>query len=265
MPSKSIYKVLKPTYLYIKQHSVTGLKYFGKTTKKDPNKYLGSGKYWTRHIKKHGTQFVETIWLSDLFINEKILIEFSILISEHWDIVKSDKWANLKLENGIDGGGGYGGKGKVAVKDKIGNNFLIDKTDHRYLSGELISVAKNKVTTKDITGIIHYVDKTDHRYLSGELVGNAKGLRRSEETKRKQSISGKGKKRSEEIKINIGISSRKSYIVTSPTGDIYKVHGLKHFCIDHALNYSSMCNIANNKTQSHSGWVCIKDPISHKQ
>ena len=28
-----------PTYLYIKQHSITGLKYFGCTTRKDHIKY----------------------------------------------------------------------------------------------------------------------------------------------------------------------------------------------------------------------------------
>jgi hypothetical protein len=134
MSSTTIYKDLKPTYLYIKQHSITGLKYFGKTTKKDPYKYLGSGKHWVRHIKKHGTQFVETIWISKLFTDENTLIEFALLASAHWNIVESVDWANQKPENGIDGGGGYGGKGKVAVKDKNGNNFLIDNTDPRYLS-----------------------------------------------------------------------------------------------------------------------------------
>ena len=39
---------MKPTYLYVKQHNKTGLKYFGKTTKKDPLKYKGSGLYWKR-------------------------------------------------------------------------------------------------------------------------------------------------------------------------------------------------------------------------
>ena len=43
---------MKPTYLYIKQHSVTKLKYFGKTTKKDPVKYLGSGIYCKKQSYK---------------------------------------------------------------------------------------------------------------------------------------------------------------------------------------------------------------------
>ena len=44
-----------PTWLYIKEHNVTGLKYFGKTTR-DPLKYKGSGTHWTRHISKHGAR-----------------------------------------------------------------------------------------------------------------------------------------------------------------------------------------------------------------
>ena len=92
-----------PTYLYIKQHSVTGLKYFGKTAKYDPLKYLGSGKHWKSHIKKHGTMHVVTLWYQ-LFDDKSLLTEFALLFSDHWDIVKSKEWANLIPENGIDGG-----------------------------------------------------------------------------------------------------------------------------------------------------------------
>ena len=44
----------KPTYLYIKTHKITGLKYFGKTTRTDPYTYKGSGVRWMNHIRKHG-------------------------------------------------------------------------------------------------------------------------------------------------------------------------------------------------------------------
>ena len=67
MTSTTIYTPILPTYLYIKQHSITKKMYFGKTTRPDPMKYKGSGVYWLRHIKKHGSRFVETIWLSDLY------------------------------------------------------------------------------------------------------------------------------------------------------------------------------------------------------
>ena len=100
----SIYdNTITPTYLYIKQHSVTRLKYFGKTTRKDPVKYLGSGTFWNRHIKKHGEEFVETIWLSEPYTDTALLTEYALAFSEENSIVESKEWANLIVENGLDG------------------------------------------------------------------------------------------------------------------------------------------------------------------
>jgi hypothetical protein len=50
---------LNVIYLCVKKHKITKLNYFCKTTKKDPVKYLGSGKYWRDHLKVHG-KLVET-------------------------------------------------------------------------------------------------------------------------------------------------------------------------------------------------------------
>ena len=93
---------MKPTYLYIKKHTITGLKYFGKTTKEDPIAYLGSGIHWKRHIKKHG-EFIETIWYQ-LFTDEKLLTDYATKFSKENNITESKEWANLKDENGLDGG-----------------------------------------------------------------------------------------------------------------------------------------------------------------
>ena len=94
---------MKPTYLYIKQHEITGMKYFGKTTKSDPIKYKGSGKHWKRHIKKHGIQYVKTLWYK-LFTDKDELMNFALNFSKQNDIVNSPLWLNLKEENGLDGG-----------------------------------------------------------------------------------------------------------------------------------------------------------------
>ena len=91
------------TRLYIKQHSLTGLKYFGKTTG-DPYNYLGSGIVWTRHINKHGIEHVKTLWVSDPFEDKDDLIEFAQFMSEELNIVESNEWANLVVENGVTGG-----------------------------------------------------------------------------------------------------------------------------------------------------------------
>ena len=98
----TIYTPIKPTYLYIKQHSISGLKYFGKTTK-DPYKYKGSGVYWTRHIKNHGKEHIVTLWVSELYYDTSI-VEHALQFSKKNNIVKSKEWANLEPENGLNGG-----------------------------------------------------------------------------------------------------------------------------------------------------------------
>ena len=87
-------------YLYIKTHLGTGLKYFGKTYK-NPEKYKGSGKYWKRHLKLHGDN-VKTEILG-IFYDETKCKDAALKFSIENNIVKSDEWANLILENGLDG------------------------------------------------------------------------------------------------------------------------------------------------------------------
>lgn len=115
MTSTSIYECItekviakfKPTRLYIKRHSITGLQYFGKTSKVGVafEQYKGSGKHWSRHIKKHGKEHVETTWVSEIYTVDKIdeLVEFALFFSEFNNIVDSNDWANLIHENGLDG------------------------------------------------------------------------------------------------------------------------------------------------------------------
>lgn len=99
-----------PTFLYIKRHKVTGLMYFGKTIKRNPQKYPGSGTYWWSHVSTHGKEHVETIWFRE-FTNKEDIVEFATFFSEFHDIVKSVRWANLMTEDGI--GVSYKGRLKM--------------------------------------------------------------------------------------------------------------------------------------------------------
>jgi len=92
---------MKIIYLYVKTHNKTGLKYFGKTTKKNPHKYKGSGLYWQRHLKKHGEDFQTEIVAE--FQDENSCQEFALNFSKEHDIANSPDWANLQEENGLDG------------------------------------------------------------------------------------------------------------------------------------------------------------------
>lgn len=101
-----------PTYLYIKQHSITGLKYFGKTVGNEKyllETYKGSDNYWLNHLRIHGRQYVTTTWFK-LFTNKDELVAYASFFSKEEDIVNAKDangkkiWANEKLENGLDGG-----------------------------------------------------------------------------------------------------------------------------------------------------------------
>jgi len=93
-----------PTYLYMKQHSVTGKLYFGKTilTHDKMLTYSGSGKIWNYHLRKHPGE-VLTIWYC-LFFDKDECMKTAIGLSEIANIVESTEWYNLKKETGIDGG-----------------------------------------------------------------------------------------------------------------------------------------------------------------
>jgi len=115
--------------LYIKTHNKTGLKYFGKTVK-DINKYQGSGKYWLRHIKKHGYD-VTTKLYAEFNINDCNITDVSLDFSEENDIVKSKEWANLIFENGLDGGAV-----RTGMRNSKEHNLAISKANSRKHSDE---------------------------------------------------------------------------------------------------------------------------------
>jgi len=117
----------QPTYLYIKQHSVTGLKYFGKTIQDDPIKYLGSGPYWKSHINKHGKDYVETLW-TKLFNDVDELVYFALMFSKENAIVESANWANKIIEDGLNG--------YTSEQSKQIQKTLLDEKTHHFLTKE---------------------------------------------------------------------------------------------------------------------------------
>ena len=88
-------------YLYVKTHNKTGLKYLGQTSAKDPHKYSGSGVYWKLHLKKHGYDYTTEI-LKECQSKEE-LKNLGTYYSNLWNVIESEEWANLKIEQG-DGG-----------------------------------------------------------------------------------------------------------------------------------------------------------------
>jgi hypothetical protein len=88
------------TYLYLKTHNKTGLKYLGKTVT-DPYTYLGSGKRWRRHLAKHGNDITTEVLLETEDAQE--LATVGLYYSNLWNIVEDQGFANMRPETG-DGG-----------------------------------------------------------------------------------------------------------------------------------------------------------------
>lgn len=166
------------TTLYVKRHLITGLKYFGVTKREGKyfDSYKGSGKYWKRHIRKHGYN-VETIIIDIFDDDDPLLVETALKFSRDNNIVESNEWANLKEENGLDGG---------SVSDVYTEE-----------SRKKMSIAKKgKPLTEEHKRKIGEagLGRTYTEERNRKISENKKGIPRSEETKRKVSETRTGMK-----------------------------------------------------------------------
>ena len=112
-------------YLYVKECTHCGLKYFGRTISA-PKYYIGSGKLWTAHIKKYGRDKVRNLNIWE-FTDQTQCTEFALNYSVEHSIVESKLWANLVPENGVQGGGNSGIKYPKQFCEEISNRMLNNK------------------------------------------------------------------------------------------------------------------------------------------
>ena len=170
-------------YLYIKQCLHCNLKYFGKTTR-DPLKYRGSGLYWLAHMKKYKCKS-KTLEIFS-FNSQKSATSFALKFSKKNNIVDSPLWANLKYENGRDGGSEYLCESslKRISKAHLGKS-LSEKTkkriseNHANVSGENNPMFGKKHKKETVEKM-----KRNRRTQFGET-NPFYGKSHSEETKRK--------------------------------------------------------------------------------
>jgi group I intron endonuclease len=189
------------TFLYIKTHNVTGLKYFGKTTQ-EPYTYPGSGKRWKSHLKKHGNDVTTEIHGS--YTDEEKLVAAALTFSHENNIVKDKIWANLMEENGLDGA--LPGKPlsdetkmKLSAAKSGENNPNYGKTPSDETKKKLSAALSGE--NHPLYGKTHS-DETKMKMsaaLSGENNPNY-GKTASDETKKKLSAAQSGKTHSDETK-----------------------------------------------------------------
>ena len=108
--------MFKTTALYVKTHNKTGFKYFGKTTcLSRVHTYKGSGIHWRRHLKIHGNDY--TTELLGIWQDQERLKNFAIKFCQDNNVVKSEQWANMVLEEGLQGASN--GDTNVSKRDDV--------------------------------------------------------------------------------------------------------------------------------------------------
>jgi hypothetical protein len=76
------------------------LKYFGRTIRDNPISYRGSGAKWANHLNKHNIKKPKTLEVYTFDSQEKATL-FALNFSAENDIVSSQDWANLIVENAL--------------------------------------------------------------------------------------------------------------------------------------------------------------------
>ena len=153
----------KYNYFYKITNNLNNHFYYGvHSTDNLDDGYMGSGIRLHYAYKKYGIENFSKEILKFFDTREQANRYEAEIVTE--ELVKDNKCYNVMLGGGIDT------TGKIIVKDKNGNTYMIDKDDPRYLSGELVPTATGNICVKDKNGKFYYIDPNDSRYLSGKLV-----------------------------------------------------------------------------------------------
>jgi hypothetical protein len=174
--------------LYVKTHNSTGLKYLGFTTSTDPHTYKGSGVYWKLHLEKHGYDCTTEI-IRECQSKEE-LKEWGLYYTNLWNIVESNKWANLKEEIGD------GGRQSAEVRKKIseaGKGRIPWNKGKRMWSEE----------DKKRIGELNKARGPQSKETIAKRVAKTTGKIRNDEQKKRSSDAQKGRKLTEEHKAKL--------------------------------------------------------------
>jgi hypothetical protein len=228
-------------YLYMKTHQKTGLKYLG-YTQRNPYEYVGSGSYWTWHLKKHGYNIDTEVLLETTSKDE--IKSVGQYYSQKWNIVEArgdnDKklWANLKPEEGRGGSIPR----KTPVPEYVGKK----------ISAKLTGRVNGPHSPERCANI----SKSKQGHNKGKLYEEI--YSQLDATRIRNNLSSKMK---EYLASNPGIrngnnnGNAKHYEFLDPTGYLHYINGnIVPFCLEHKLNLTGVYKCINGKVDRYKDW-----------
>jgi hypothetical protein len=255
-------KTFKPTYLYVKTHNVTGLKYFGKTTS-NRKRYRGSGQYWLNHLKKHGNDV--TTEIVGFFTSQEECMEFALKFSADNNIVESNDWANMRPENGLDGGDTVSTRSdedKLVAKQKRKQTIAaksqeeIDDWHKKNSDGVKNFIKENTAIRQEATKKIVTSRKSNGKSWHSEETKKNIGKNNksgTEEVRAKLAKAFTGRKNPEHSKRmsqKTGLANKNTRVfeVVTPLGEVVSIIGcaaLEVYCKDNKLAFGQFCQHIN--------------------
>lgn len=234
-------------YLYVKTHNITGLKYLGQTTAKNPYKYSGSGVYWKSHLAKYGSDFTTEIIKE--CTNKEDLRYWGKYYSDLWNIVESNYWANLKEE--VGDGGRQSEEVRKVIGEKGKGRIPWNKGKHIWSSEE-----------RKLIGDRNKARGPQSKQTIEKRVAKLLGKKRTEEQRIKISKSQKGKTLTENHKLSLkgkrpNITAhnkdKNSYMFIHVTG-IIEICTRTDLIEKYSLCGSNLSNLINGVRKTHKGW-----------
>ncbi len=180
---------MKPITLYIKKCSHCSLRYFGKTIKNNPKTYKGSGLLWRKHLKVNNAKSVHVSHKTFEDIDKATNV--ALRFSKMFNIVESNKWANLIEENAIEGWivGRLRGKNSKEHNIKIGQS----KVGNTY--------ASFKRTKEQCHNMSEARKKDWEKRYKEKWVSPLKGTKMSEQAKQRMRVAALKRTRATDTKV----------------------------------------------------------------